>query len=147
MSRCDCCGHDPKLINWDRSWAFVLPLEPPSQNQVSGNRASQRHKYKKLRDQFELLLRVESRKLKIPRMAEFNDRGHPHRRWVRMTRLFKNRVYLRDKVNNAGGMKLLLDALVNEKLLVNDTEHLVEDVYAQEYGKIVGVRIEIAEFR
>ena len=132
------CGSCKQLLPvYGKFWQFTLSLEPPSQNTVSGNKGSGRHKYKKLRDDYEFLFIVFRNELKIPKATG--------RRRVYITRLYSGRGQPRDRGNIIGGCKPLLDAMTRAKLIVDDKGEFLEDHYDQRRAKEKGVEIYIEE--
>lgn len=130
---CKFCGGDSSLAVTAR-WENFLPLEPPSQNLVGNNKGTWRVRkaYAKYRDDYQLLLAHWKNRASIPDATK--------RRRVTLTRYYsrtgRKRGQERDRINNAGGMKPLLDAMVNVRLLVDDKPGDVEDYYDQ--CKVVG---------
>lgn len=125
MSACPYCGADPAAPVRAR-WRISLPLEPPSQNEISSaNRGSvtQRRAYRRFRDGYALLLNAWKHRDQIP--------APQGKRRVIFERVYSGRGKPRDKGNLIGGMKPLLDALVIAGLLVDDDEAHVEDHYRQ----------------
>lgn len=138
MTACAMCGHDADAPVTAR-WTFFVPLEPPSQNEIAlrGGRDA-KIRYRKLRDQFTLLIRSKMTQLGIPDASG--------RRRVVFTRIYCGRAQRRDRINNAGGMKMALDACSRAALLVDDAEEWVEDHYQQRRSDVLsGLEIEVSE--
>lgn len=120
-----------------KKWAFIVPLEPPSQNVVAGNKGGGRHKYKEIRDNYRMLFRNKMNTIGIPRATD--------KRRVLVTRLYSGRGKKRDFGNLVGGCKPLLDALTLEGLIIDDKDSCLEDHYYQERREESGVRIVLEE--
>ncbi len=124
-------------------WDFYLPLEPPSQNYVGKNSGgwTERNRYKKFRTDFALLLQNKKNELKIPDAQE--------KRRVILTRLYAPSKHgrPRDRANIVGGAKMLVDAMVEVKLLVDDAEEWLDDYYRQLPCVESGVRIQLEVLR
>ena len=134
---CGSCGQE--LPPAGKSWLFALSLSPPSQNAVSGNKGSYvaKAKYRKYRDDYEILLRAWMNELKIPDAVA--------RRRVSVTRRYSGRSQKMDRGNLIGGCKPLLDAMTRVGLIVDDNEEFLEDHYYQRRAKEGGVEINIEE--
>lgn len=133
---CGSCGQ-PIPEDFSAFWEFEIPVEPPTQNLVAYNKGGGRFVYKKYREAFAWHLLAVSRQLRIPIAAG--------RRRVFITRLYTGHGQQRDRGNVVGGCKPLLDAMVAVKLLRNDTEDDVIDLYDQERADRAGARIRIEE--
>lgn len=121
---------------------FILPLEPPSQNQVSHNGKDwrKRKEYQRFRDHYIELFIAAKAKHNIPEAKGL--------RYAIFTRLYSGRGQVRDYGNLVGGMKPLLDAMHHEdvRLLRDDSPDLVRDFYHQMPSNAGGVTIELEEF-
>jgi hypothetical protein len=118
---CPRCNYDfPRPIRWTLELAFDIP----SQNDIAGGKGNSRWRYKKLRDEYRLLVKHERIRLRIPTATG--------RRRVTITRHYGGRCKERDRGNLVGGAKALMDALVLEGLLVDDAPSWVDDWYQQE---------------
>ena len=134
MSACAKCGYDAAAVVVAR-WSFVVDRDPPSLNARLHNSGARRWAYKRERDDW----RTEIRGHKFARGV----RVAAERRRVTLTRLYAGRQKRRDQDNLAGGMKAVVDALVLEALLVDDSEQHSEIHYAQVRGDQRGLLIEI----
>ena len=107
------------------SWSFTLEIEPPSQNDVGGNKGTrvQRGKYRRMRDDYTLLLKARKNSLGIPDATR--------RRRVFIVREYPKGKRRYDRGNLVGGCKPLLDAMTEAGLLVDDKEKWLEDHYEQ----------------
>lgn len=134
---CGSCGQE--LPPAGESWVFALSLVPPSQNVVSGNKGNRgaRAKYKKYRDDYQLLLQAWMNELKIPDATG--------RRRVSISRRYAGRSQRRDRGNLIGGCKPLLDAMTLVGLIVDDKEEFLQDHYYQIRADINEVEIRIEE--
>lgn len=126
---CAMCGYDPGLAVTGH-WGFHVPLEPPSQNEVSGNKGrgrGSRYKYMRARDAFAQWFQVRKAELGIP--------GHGGRkRRVTLTRRYRQHRghgRPRDRGNLIGGCKPALDALIIAGLIEDDRPECCEDHYLQ----------------
>jgi hypothetical protein len=136
VSVCPFCGGDPSAPIYGR-WEILLALEPPSQNEIAGNKGdfASRRRYKKYRDDYGWLLKSWAREIPPP----------AGRRRVIVTRYYAGRGRRYDKGNLIGGCKPLLDAMVLAGLLIDDCEEDVEDHYGQERADHPGVHIILEE--
>lgn len=138
MTRCPFCGGDPDTPIHGR-WEVVLPLEPPSQNELTVKGAkgawAGRRKYTRFRDDYGWLLKSWAQGIPAP----------AGRRRVIITRYYSGRGQRYDKGNLIGGCKPLLDAMVLARLLLDDREEDVEDHYGQEPSSEPGVHIVLEE--
>lgn len=132
-----CCTdlERPVLERWD----FYLPIAPPSQNTIGGNHGGTRFVYAKMRKEFAAALIIKKVGLDIP-----DAKG---KRRVIVTRLYapSRRGQVRDRANIVGGCKMLIDAMVEVGLLVDDAEQYLEDFYRQLPASDSGTRIELEE--
>lgn len=136
MSQCVKCGFDPHAVVV-ASWTFMLEHEVLSLNARVSNAGASRWRYAKERDAWSWHVRV----------AKLNQRIRPATRRRRLTLI---RIYARgqralDRDNLAGGMKPLVDAIVREKLVVDDTAAWLELHHGQEPGTERGVRVLLEE--
>lgn len=140
MSTCRLCGCDGDAPI-SASWEFFIPVAAQSQNRLV-NRGLKRFRYAAVRTDFLVVVMAESRRLRIPRAKA--------KRRVTMTRLYGKGCSRFDHGNLVGGMKPLLDVLVSQALLVDDSERFVEDHYRQEplprEDPNVGVVVLVEEF-
>ena len=134
-SECSLCGAE--LAPPSASWEFFLPLEPPSQNQVASNTGGGRWRYKRLRDEYTLLLRAEKNRQGIPDATA--------KRRVTITRLYAGRGKERDLGNVIGGAKVLLDCMTATRLIVDDAPRWLECHYRQERASAAGVVVRVED--
>lgn len=120
------------------SWLFIISRKAPTLNDHVQNSGPSRWKYGKERDMWMLEFRAARLNFKIPPATGV--------RAVTVTRLFTGRERPRDYINLVGGMKAIVDALVLEKLLIDDSPEWLQDEYRQERtAKTCGVQFEITE--
>lgn len=137
MTAASCSRCDQPLPKSDRSWSFFVPLEPPSQNKISGNKGRSRYKYKDIRDNYRMLFENQMILLDIPPATV--------RRRVLVTRIFTGRSRRFDFGNLVGGCKPLLDAMTLVGMILDDKELYLEDHYYQERSDEGGAHIVIEE--
>ena len=125
---CGTCGQPLPLAK--EAWDIWIPIEPPSQNVVAQNKGGGRHKYRRIRQEYEMALLW---KRNIPKAKG--------KRRVAITRCYSRHGKERDLANIVGGCKALMDALTLTKLIVDDSPKYLEAHYSQERGKASGVRI------
>ncbi len=123
-------GHGPcAMCHYDAeqavgaAWNLFVPREAPSLNERVFNTGNKAHVYRRERDAWCLWFRSERLRLKIPEART--------KRRVVMTRIYGGRQKQRDFDNLVGGMKCVVDALVIEKLIMDDNANGVELHYAQ----------------
>lgn len=134
---CPLCGGRPYAVV-ARSWRFVVPMEPPSQNEIAKNTGAARHEYRRVRQAFEGAIWALAYQERVPKAEA------PRR--VTLTRLLGPRKRRYDPANLTGGCKPVVDALVNCGLLVDDGESWFEAYYRQERrGTGPGLEILIEE--
>lgn len=136
MSACAKCCYDPDA-QVAAAFLFLVEREALSLNaHVSNDKFG--HRYRRERDTWCWLLRA-------ARSAGRVRIGDTKRR-VTLTRVYGPRKRDLDRDNLAGGMKCIVDALVRERLLVDDTGKWAEIHYAQRKagkGAPSGVHFEI----
>lgn len=115
---CPKCGHDPRAVV-TASWTLEIPRRVHSLNKRAINdRGAAGAKYRKQREGWAWDLRV----LRV-------DQRIPHAVGMRratLTRLYSGREQAFDQDNLTGGMKLVVDAMVREGLLVDDKPAVAE---------------------
>lgn len=138
MSACRKCGHDPDAAVHDR-WEFVVDREANSLNRSASNNGSRwaQAEYRRRREHWAWSFRAARINARIPSAAT--------RRRVTLTRLYSKRQRDYDLDNLAGGLKVAVDAMVLEGLIIGDAPHQVEIHYAQERSAVGGVRVLIEE--
>jgi hypothetical protein len=136
VTACLKCGHDPAAVV-TASWDFDTDREVHSLNEHRGNYAGTRWAYKRDRDAWQWVLKIERIKQRIPTATE--------RRRVTLTRIYSGRQRAFDLDNLAGGMKLVVDAMVREELLMGDGPKEAEIHYAQERSEKSGLRVLLEE--
>lgn len=120
---CPLCGGDPQAEVTGR-WAFELPVEPPSQNRAVRSVYQKQHYYRRMRNEYEFLVRAAMRRLDIPEATG--------KRRIIVTRLMGKGKRAYDHSNLVGGCKGLIDACVRAGLLVDDSTAYFEGYYRQE---------------
>lgn len=136
MGACLKCCYDPDA-QIAASYSFLVERDASSLNARLFNGA-QGWKYRRERDTWQSELRVARVNARVPI-------GDTKRR-VTLTRLYGGRQQERDRDNLAGGMKCVVDALVLERLIVDDSSKWAEIHYAQRRiakGEKTGVLFEI----
>ncbi len=106
------------------TWTFVISRRAPSLNEHVQNAGPSRWKYKKEREIWCLEFRKVRIELAIPKATA--------KRRLVVHRAYCGREKERDYVNLVGGMKVIVDALVLEGLLVDDAPKHLDDEYLQE---------------
>jgi len=134
--KCIKCGYDADQFV-TASWSFVLEREPKSLNARVVNVGASRWRYAKDRDAWSWLIRAARLEQRIPP-------SHGRRRMT-LTRIYANGQRAIDKDNLSGGMKGLVDAMVREKLIHDDSPAWLELHHAQEPGAIRSVRVLIED--
>lgn len=123
MTACPKCGYDAdaKVI---ARWTFTVERDTPSLNDRVYNAATYRGSmYRKVRDAWCWEFRAARLKVRIPRART--------RRRVTIVRNYGGRARERDRDNLIGGAKAVIDAMVSEGLLVDDTSLGAEIHYDQ----------------
>lgn len=138
MSACPLCGGDVAAPVSAR-WALDLPMEPPSQNELKSNHGSSRHVYRRMREDFELMIRSEMARQRIPKAKGV--------RRIKITRLMGKGKRAFDHANLVGGCKPLVDACVRAGLLVDDGPAYFKGYYWQRRNRQEpGTLLEVEEF-
>lgn len=119
---CAKCGYDPSAIV-QGSWLTTIARDPPSLNARLFNTGSKAHLYRRERDTWAWEFRAMRLNLQVPAAKK--------KRRVTLTRCYGGRQQERDRDNLIGGMKSVLDALVLERLLVDDKSQWAELHYSQ----------------
>jgi hypothetical protein len=135
---CEKCGHDPYAIVEYR-WTMFVEKDPPSLNAHLHNKGPQAYLYRRARTEWGWLFRAARLRNNVPKARR--------RRRATFTRLYAGRQQERDYDNLAGGMKLIVDAMVLEGLLVDDSPKHADLFYAQERVPDggCGLRVELEE--
>jgi hypothetical protein len=107
------------------SGQFFVAMRLPSLNDRAHNAGNARWSYAKLRDDWRLLIRV-AWKRDAPTLSKAIGKRN-----LLVRREYKGREQERDYVNLVGGCKAVVDALVLEGLLVDDSPALLADRYEQ----------------
>lgn len=136
MSACVRCGHNPEAVVTAR-WSKAFDREIKSLNESSTNKGAYRWQYKRDRDAWSWLLRAWHLEARIPIATRL--------RRVTITRSYTGRQREFDEGNFVGGCKGLVDALVRERLLVDDTRALAEIHYVQVKSTVSATEIVIEE--
>lgn len=135
MTACAKCGHNPDAIV-RASWSFRVDRVPPSLNERVFNAGARRWTYAKARETWSIEFMVARLNNRIPVATS--------KRRVTLTRLYDGRQQERDHDNLVGGGKVVVDALVHAKLLVDDDQKLAEIHWTQERGAR-GLRVLVEE--
>jgi len=131
------CGYDPDAPV-AAQWDLFLPLRLPTPNLRVVNQGATRWRYAKIRDDCRTALMIEKRRHRVPPASG--------RRAVLITRYFGGRERLMDKINWSSACKPLVDAMVLEKLLLDDSIEMVSDFYRQvRHAQLRGVGVRIQE--
>lgn len=136
MTACAKCGHDPDATVI-ASWEFVLEHEMLSLNARVSNVGSARWRYAKERDAWSWLVRAAKLKHGITPATG--------RRRMTLTRIYARGQRALDDDNLKGGTKPLVDAIVREGLLGDDTRAWLELHHDQEPGTERAVRVLLEE--
>lgn len=105
------------------TWRFFVPLRLPSLNDHVQNAGKNSWRYRKQRAQWCTAVRTAARDAGVAPATG--------RRSLVVRRTFKSREQTRDYINLVGGCKVVVDALVLEGLLVDDSPDLLDDRYEQ----------------
>lgn len=134
---CDRCGSKTSL-QVSASWTIAIDRMSVSLNAHIVNHGPSRYKYKKHRDTWAQEFMVARVNQKIPRATS--------KRFSVITRRFKRHgQVLLDYDNLVGGMKPLVDALVIEQLLLDDSDDGAIIRYKQCPAETGGVTIQLYE--
>jgi len=141
VTACVKCGHDP-AATIAASWSFVIEREVVSLNERSTNRGAWRTRraYKADRKAWAWHLRDQRLKLQIPAARA--------KRRITLTRIYGPGCRAFDRDNLAGGLKLVVDDIVKEGLLLGDRPKDAEIHYEQRRvaaGEVAGLRVVIEE--
>lgn len=128
MTACVKCGHDPDRAV-TASWSFLIRRDPPSLNERIFNAGNSRWRYKKERDVWSAEIMVARGNGRIPVVYRPSS-PHVIRR-VTLERIYGGRMQERDRDNLVGGMKPIVDALVLQRLIVDDSPAHTELHYGQ----------------
>lgn len=138
MLVCAKCGYDPAAAI-SQGWASFIARRAPSMNDRLANVGARRFLYREERDAWCWHFRVMRLEHRIPFAVQ--------RRRVTLTRLYCGRERDRDRDNLIGGMKAVVDAMVRERLLLDDTSAGAEIYYAQHRDECnSGLNVELDEF-
>lgn len=107
------------------TWGFFVGMRLPSLNDRVSNVGNARWKYAEQRDEWRMLIRAAWRR-DAPALPKAIGK-----RSLVVQRCYKGREKERDFVNLVGGCKSVVDALVLEGLLVDDSPSLLADRYEQ----------------
>lgn len=119
---CAMCHYDAEQIV-TQGWDLFIPREAPGMNARVINSGKSAHLYRRERDAWCMWFRAERLRQRLPVATD--------KRRVVMTRLYGGRQQERDIDNLIGGMKCVVDAMVIEKLLVDDAPRFAELHYQQ----------------
>ncbi len=119
------------------SWTFALAKCLGSLNDHVVNAGASRWKYKRDRNEWQLL---------FANARQMNAITRPMgKRTLILTRLYSGRERERDYDNLVGACKPVLDAMVKAGLLVDDAPAFLDCTYRQERASESGVRLELSE--
>lgn len=133
---CRRCGYDPAAIVTGR-WELAIARTVHSLNAHRGNYGGTRWAYRRDRDEWQLAFKVARINARIPTATG--------KRRVTMTRLYSGRERAFDVDNLAGGMKLVVDAMVREGLLLGDDPARAELHHNQNRAATSGLAVVIEE--
>ena len=133
---CARCGYDPAAIVTGR-WEFEIARHVHSLNAHRGNYGGTRWAYKHDRDRWQWEFKVARINARIPTASG--------KRRVTLTRLYSGRERAFDVDNLAGGMKLVVDAMVREGLLLGDDPARAELHHNQNRAATSGLAVVIEE--
>jgi hypothetical protein len=133
---CARCGYDPTAIVTGR-WEFAIARPVHSLNAHRGNYGSTRWAYRHDRDGWQWEFKVARINARIPTAVA--------KRRVTLTRLYSGRERAFDVDNLAGGMKLVVDAMVREGLLLGDDRERAELHHGQDNAAMSGLVVVIEE--
>lgn len=137
---CIACGYDASAVVAFR-WSFFVELDSKSMNVYLSNAGPTRFAYKRERQAWQLMIRSAINKTvrspSMPRATRF--------RRVTLTRFYDGRQQLRDADNYIGGCKPLLDALVCNGVLLDDSADFAQVIYKQERRPPVGMQFIVEE--
>lgn len=119
-------------------WRWFVPKSTPTLNDRIVNCGSSRWRYAQERDEWATWFLAARTNLQIPKATGA--------RRLLVLRAFSGRERLRDYVNLVGGCKAVIDALVLQDLLVDDSPKWLEDDYRQERRERSGTWFELSEF-
>lgn len=125
MSGCVKCGHDPDAVP-TASWLLEIPYAVKSMNAHSVNAGTARFGYQRDRRVVTTALMVVRRSSRVPNAIA--------RRRVTIARVMAHGQREFDRDNFHGGCKVVLDAMVREGLLVDDTAKWAQVFYEQMRG-------------
>lgn len=135
MTACPKCGFDADATVLS-SWIMLVERDPKSMNDRVVNTGIYHRRYKTDRTAWQWSIRAARLAFKVPKAKG--------RRRITLTRLYNGRQREWDRDNLIGGMKVIVDALVLEGLLVGDDPASAEIHYAQHPG-LRGLKIQIEE--
>lgn len=138
MTKCARCGFDPDVVV-TASWSFTIEMGTASLNAQSTNKGGRRFAYKETRNHWSWWFRERRLALRIPVARR--------RRRLTLTRLYSGRQRELDRDNLVGGLKMVVDAMVRERLLVDDKNSAAEIHYLQERAASQGLRVLLEEVR
>lgn len=134
---CARCGYDPTAVVTGR-WEFTIARRVHSLNAHRGNYGGQRWAYKRDRDAWQWEFKAARINARIPIAIA--------KRRVILTRLYSGRERAFDHDNLVGGMKLVVDAMVCEGLLIGDDRERAELHHGQDKATASGLVVVIEEF-
>jgi Holliday junction resolvase RusA-like endonuclease len=133
---CARCGYDSAAIVTGR-WEFAIARAVHSLNFHMGNYGGTRWAYRRDRDDWQWEFKVARINARIPIAIG--------KRRVTLTRLYSGRERAFDVDNLAGGMKLVVDAMVREGLMLGDDPARAELHHNQNRAATSGLSVVIEE--
>ena len=133
---CARCGYDPAAIVTGL-WEFTIARQVHSLNAHRGNYGRTRWAYKQDRDGWQWQFKAARINARIPTAIG--------KRRVTLTRLYSGRERPFDTDNLAGSMKLVVDAMVREGLLLGDDPARAELHHNQTRAATSGLAVVIEE--
>lgn len=129
MSACTFCGGDSEVIVRG-SWTWLIEKDAASLNKRHVNDGHRGHMYRRERNQWLQWCQLAMVNQRIPKAT--------HKRRATFTRMFGDRMRPFDYANFVGGLKPLVDAMVECGLLVDDSPKMLEDHYMQMHVELPG---------
>lgn len=134
---CLCDVYDVPEQGESTGWTFTTHLIIPSGNKRLVNTLHRHHEYKRSRDAWCWSLRSVMLEQKIPKAAG--------KRYVHLCRLVPPKGKLYDPDNLVHGVKVCLDAMKREGMIVDDAAKWLAWDVTQERAAESGVRIQLKE--
>lgn len=144
---CSRCGHVESPAATAAAYQTLIPRDPPSLNRRLSNTRTSGHAYRKVRNEWLMWVRrarleagipyvpmVVKTSMKSPAGLVTNESSWPvalGKRRVTITRIYGGKSKRRDHDNFVGGLKPVLDAMVLERLITDDSDDHVDLKYVQ----------------